>query len=88
MNYYLCNKCYGIIERDSNKKEIKSICDETSKDSKLLLIESADKLAETLRKKYLKNLLALDSFKPNERLFLEMAFEQGAKVVFNSLKNR
>lgn len=86
MNYFLCNKCDGITARDSNKKKIKSMCDETGKDSTLVLIESADKLAVKLRKKYLKNIVDLASFKPIDRTFLEIAFEQGAKIVFNRLK--
>ena len=85
-NYYLCPSCNGITKRESNKVTIKSKCDETGKVTRLKIIANADYLAMNLRKKYLKNLLDLRSFTRREQLFLNMAFEQGAKVVFNRLK--
>ena len=84
-NYYLCNKCFGITKRESKAKKIKSDCTETNKKATLNRIDSADELAIKLRKEFLKNLIELDSFKPKQITFLEMAFEQGAKVVFNRL---
>jgi hypothetical protein len=62
------------------------MCDETGKNSFLIKIESADKLAIKLRKMFLKNQFELSSFTPKEKTFLEMAFEQGVKVTFNGLR--
>jgi hypothetical protein len=84
-NYYYCPACSSITQRESSAKSIKSYCEETSKDTKITLINNADELAVKLRRKYLKNNFDLSSFKPKERIFLEMAFEQGVKVVFNNL---
>lgn len=85
-NLYLCNKCSAIVERESNAKKIKSTCSETgNKKSTLTKIENADKLAVILRKRFLKNILVLDTFTQKEKHFLYMAWEQGAKVVFNRI---
>ena len=85
-NWYLCNNCSGIIERDSKAKRIKSTCEESgNKPSILTKIENADKLAPILRKRFLKHIIELKSFTPKERMFLNMAWEQGAKVVFNRI---
>ena len=51
-NYYLCNKCFGIIKRESKAKTIKSYCTETDKKATLNIIDSADELAIKLRKEY------------------------------------
>jgi hypothetical protein len=86
MNYFFCTKCCGIIQRDSEKKKIKSYCDETCQRSFIVKIGNADDLAVKLRKRYLKNSIDLKSFSLKERIFLKIAFEQGAKVAFNRLK--
>ena len=86
MNYYYCSKCHAITKRESKAQKIKSMCDTTGKTVFITRIKNADGLAVKLRKAFLKNAVELDSFKPKERMFLEMAFEQGAKVVFNSLR--
>ena len=62
------------------------MCDATNKTVFITRIKNADELATKLRKFFLKNAFELNSFKPKERMFLEMAFEQGAKVVFNGLR--
>lgn len=85
-NYYLCDKCFGITKRSSKAKSIKSDCTEANEKATLTKINSADDLAIELRKEYLSNMFDLDSFKPKQVLFLEQAFEQGAKIVFNRLK--
>lgn len=61
------------------------MCDQSGKDSILRKIESTDKLARKLRKKFLKKQFELSSFKPKQKLFLKIAFEQGVKVTFNGL---
>jgi thymidylate kinase len=86
MNYYYCSKCHAITKRESKAKKIKSICDATGKKVFITNIKNADELATKLRKAFLKNTFDLKSFKPKERIFLYMAFEQGAKVVFNRLR--
>lgn len=88
MNYYYCSKCHRITQRDSDAKKIKSTCEETGKKGFITKIKNADELATKLRKVFLKNQFDLDSFKPKQRIFLEMAFEQGAKVVFNALEQK
>lgn len=85
-NWYLCNKCSGIIERESNAKRIKSDCVEMgNKPSILTRIDSDYRLAEILRKRFLKNILQLDSFSKREKTFLYLAWQQGAMVVFNRI---
>lgn len=86
MNYYYCSKCHAITQRDSKAQKIKSMCDATGKTVFITRIKNADELAIKLRKAFLKNSFQLESFKPKERVFLEMAFEQGAKVLFNALR--
>lgn len=86
MNYYYCSKCHAITQRDSKAQKIKSMCDITGKTVFITRIKNADKLAEILQKEFLKNQFDLKSFTKKEKLFLKMAFEQGAKVVFNSLR--
>ena len=85
-NWYYCSKCKKITKRESSNKTIKSTCMDTDKRSTLHRIDSADELAVKLRKYFLKNAIDLKSFTRKERLFLNMAFEQGAKVVFNGIK--
>jgi acetyl-CoA carboxylase beta subunit len=87
-NYYLCPKCFAISLRDTEKQKIKSFCDETGQSAFMTRIDSADKLAVKFREKYLKNLVDFSSFNWRDKVFLEMAFEQGAKVIFNSLRKR
>lgn len=86
MNWYHCSNCNVITQRDSEKKTIKSICEITGKKSTLVKVENANKLAEKLRKKFLKNIIELKSFSPAERKFLYMAFEQGSMVTFNGIR--
>lgn len=87
MNWYHCSNCNVITQRDSEKKRIKSTCKVTGKKSTLVKIEDANKLAEKLRKKFLKNIIDLKSFTPKERFFLYMAFEQGSMVTFNGIRD-
>lgn len=85
-NWYLCPNCSAIVEHDSKAKRIKSICSESgNKTVYLYKIETAEKLAKNLRKRFLKNILALDTFSEKDKMFLYMAWEQGAKVVFNRI---
>ncbi len=86
MNYYYCSQCHAITKRESKAQKIKSMCDTTGKTVFITRIKNADKLAIKLRKTFFKNVFELNSFKPKERMFLERAFEQGAKVVFNGLR--
>lgn len=88
MNYYYCSKCNKLTQRDSDKKKIKSTCDESGESVFIVKVKDADTHAIKLRRQFLKNLFALETFTKKERMFLEMAFEQGAKVVFNSLTNK
>lgn len=37
---YKCNHCGKIVNRESNKKWIKSYCDETGKDVRLMLVKA------------------------------------------------
>lgn len=85
MNWYYCNKCSGVILRDLNVKKIKSVCEETGESSIIHRIDCADELTTRLRRKYLKELIEIKSFKPKEMHFINIAFEQGAAVVFNRL---
>jgi hypothetical protein len=85
MNYYYCSQCHTITKRESYAKKIKSTCSETDKTAFLTKIENADQFAIKMRKAFLKNQFELSSFKKKDRMFLEQAFEQGAKVVFNAL---
>ncbi len=86
MNYYYCSECHSITKRESKAQKIKSACDTTGKTVFITRINNADELAIRLRKTFLKNIIDLDSFKPKERMFLEMAFEDGAKIVLNALR--
>jgi hypothetical protein len=85
-NIYLCPACFGLVQRESKKKSIKSMCDETGKDAILKKIESVDELAIIMRKQFLPGGVDLSSFKKKEQQFLEKAFEQGVIVTFNRLK--
>ena len=84
---YKCNLCGKTVSRDSNKKWIKSMCDETGKTGRLMKIEFNSKFIEKLCKEYLPNGLDLSSFKEKEILFLEAAFIQGANVMMNHMKD-
>lgn len=64
---------------------MKSFCTEFNRQTTLVRIDSPDKLAKKLRKRFLGNMFALKGFKQVDRMFLEMAFEQGAQVVFNRI---
>lgn len=85
-NFYQCNKCNRIMIRESDKKRIKSYCDEMKKDGILIRIDDKNKMIKKMRKKHLKHGVDLSTFKSKDRLFLEYAFEQGATVMFNSIK--
>lgn len=86
MNLYYCEKCNLISPRESKLNKIKSICDITGGNVFLTRVKNIDDLSVKLRKVYLKNEFDLESFKPKDRRFLEIAFEQGCKVALNSLK--
>jgi hypothetical protein len=86
MSYYYCSECHAITKRESKAQKIKSNCEATGKKIFITKIKDADELAVKLRKGFLKNAFELKTFKPKERMFLEIAFEQGAKVVFNGLR--
>lgn len=81
---YQCSQCHRINIRRSNKKQIKSYCDEMQKDGILMRIDDEKKMVEQFRIRHLQAGVDLSSFKPKMRMFLEMAFEQGATVMFNS----
>ena len=85
-NKYKCNLCGKIVSRDSNKKWIKSMCDETGKTGRLMQIEFNDKLVTKLCNEYLPKGMDLKTFNSKEQLLLKMAFEQGARVMMNILK--
>lgn len=85
-NKYNCNLCGKIVSRDSDKKWIKSYCDERGKYSRLMKIEFNHKLVDKLCKEFLPNNFDLSSFKEKEILLLESAFVQGANVMMNYLK--
>lgn len=84
-NHYLCPCCSAIVPRESDKNTIVSSCDESGKTVKLRLVKSADELSRILRKRFLKNILELETFTKSDRMFLNMAWEQGAQVVFNRI---
>ena len=84
-NYYYCNKCHKITQRESNKDRIKSFCDTTGKTGFITRIKNVDNLAITLSKSFMPNLFDFSSFSTKERLLIYSAFEQGAKVVLNGL---
>lgn len=83
-NPYYCSCCNRIQIRESDKKTIKSYCEESHKYVRLKLIEDVGLLARKLRRKYLNNMIDTGSFK-EDKVFLEMAFEQGVTVLFNSI---
>ena len=85
-NKYKCNLCGKIVSRDSDKKWIKSICDETNKVTRLMKIEFNHKLITKLCKEYLPKGRDLTTFNKKEKLHLQMAFEQGATVMMNHIK--
>lgn len=87
MNYYLCPECCAITQRESGANRIKSDCLSSGKIKTLVRIKNAEDLAKRLSKLFLKNQFDLNSFKPKERLYLKMAFEQGVKVVYNGIKS-
>ena len=80
---YKCNLCGKIVSRDSNKKWIKSICDEQGKNSRLMRVVFNDKLVTKLCEQNLPNVIDLSSFKEKEILFLKIAFEAGANFMMN-----
>ncbi len=43
-NFYQCNKCNRIMIRESDKKRIKSYCDEMKKDGILIRIDDKNKM--------------------------------------------
>lgn len=83
--YYFCSCCYGIIQRESNKNSIKSYCDNSGKNTRMIKIKGSHWLAKKLRLIFLKNQFELKSFTQKERKFLSMAFEQGVLVTFNGI---
>ena len=85
-NKYKCNICEKVVSRDSEKKWIKSMCDETGKTGRLIKIEFNDKLVTKLCRKFLPNGRYLTTFDRGEILHLKMAFEQGATVMMNYTK--
>jgi hypothetical protein len=85
-NKYKCNLCGKVVSRDSEKKWIKSYCDETGKTTRLMKIEFNSKLVTKLCDEFLPKGRDLSTFKPKEILHLQMAFEQGAAVMMNYIK--
>lgn len=49
-------------------------------------VKNGNELAKKLRRYFLKNQFELKSFTKKERMFLEMAFEQGSMVTFNVIR--
>lgn len=49
-------------------------------------LDELNRLVLNLRKNHLKHNIDLNSFKPKERIFLEIAFDAGATCMFNRLK--
>ena len=86
MNKYKCKYCGEVVTRDSNKKWIKSICDETGVNTRLIKIEFNDKLIDKLCHEYFHKGRDLSTFSKKERLHIEMAFVQGANVMMNLIK--
>ncbi len=84
-NIYLCNECFATEERNSNANTIKSMCDLTGKNTVLTKMKNVEELATKLQEKFLPNLLELNSFTPKQVKFLQMAFEQGSMVTYNSI---
>lgn len=85
-NWYLCPRCSAIVERDSKAKTIKSVCSEMgNKKVRLTKIVDADKLAPILRKRFFKYIVDVKTFSKKEQMFMRIAWEQGAKVVFNRI---
>lgn len=85
-NKYKCNHCKKVVTRDSDKKWIKSDCEETGVTTRLIKIEFNEKLVEKLCKEYLPKGRDLSTFSRKEKLHLEMAFNQGANVMMNYIK--
>ena len=86
-NKYKCNLCGEIVSRDSNKKWIKSFCEKTGKMTRLIKIEFNDKLVTKLCNEYLPKGRDLSTFDASEKLHLQMAFEQGVRVMMNTYIN-
>ncbi len=83
---YKCKHCGKVVTRDSDKKWIKSICEETGITTRLIKIEFNHKLIDKLCKEYLPKGRDLSTFSKEEKLHLEMAFVQGANVMMNYIK--
>lgn len=86
-NLYRCNLCGAVVRRESNKAWIKSMCDTTGKDSRLMKLTLNQKLIDKLCKEFLPNQFDLSTFEKSDRIMLEMAFSQGANVMMNILTN-
>lgn len=87
MNYYVCPKCCSLHKRKSKAKTVKSYCTQSRQEVKLLRVENAHDLAKMMCNVYLPNNIDVTSFKPKMRMFLEIAYEAGAIVMYNAIKN-
>lgn len=86
VNLYVCPGCMQIVKRTSDKKSMKSHCLELNKEFMIQRIDNPDDVIVKMRKRFLKGRFDLTSFDTDHRAFLESAFEQGATVMFNAVK--
>lgn len=86
MSKYKCKYCGKVVTRDSDKKWIKSECEETGVTTRLIKIEFNHKLIDKLCREYLPKGRDLSTFSKKEILHIEMAFVQGANVMMNLVK--
>ncbi len=85
--FYICPSCGKLQLRQSRRKKISSWCDDTREFVEMKKVESPEDAAEVLRALFLNNLIDIKSFTKKNQLFIEMAFSQGAVVMYHSLKN-
>ncbi len=82
-NVYQCNACNRIFVRESGRPRLKSYCEEMGKKATLLRVDDISNVIEGY-KKFLINVVDLNSFSAKQRIFIESAFVQGAEVMFHS----
>ena len=85
-NKYKCKYCGKVVTMNSDKKWIKSECEETRVMTRLIKIEFNHKLIDKLCREYLPKGRDLSTFSKKEIIHLEMAFVQGANVMMNYIK--
>ena len=88
LKIYKCNKCGKFVFRSSNKTKIKSFCDESECHATIVVAEITDDLIPFLCDLYLKNQFVLSSFNDRQIELLKTAFNQGCRVMNNTILNQ